>query len=158
GRRGARIGRRQSGGQGAEYKPGANPSVWKPRVMLPGVVPKGLFVLLACARSRRLAAGGGAFGFLGRSAMPLAAPEVTLANVAAMIKDASASIEARDRRIHALENSVNDVLLKMGRPHGGGGDAFGSDAREQAIGLLELKHLSSVQKRDVLNPLPQFSS
>src|SRR5215813_8254230 len=90
--------------------------------------------------------------------MPSAEPEVTLANVAAMIRSASDGIAERDKRIRALENSVNDVLLKMGRPHGGGGDAFGSDAREQAIGLLELKHLSSVQKRDVLNPLPQFSS
>jgi HK97 family phage major capsid protein len=85
-------------------------------------------------------------------------PEVTLANVAAMIRSASDGIEARDKRIRALENSVNDLLLKMGRPSGGGDfDAAGRDARESAIGLLEQKHCSVATKRDVSLPEPHFS-
>src|SRR5262245_17967361 len=84
-------------------------------------------------------------------------PEVTLANVAAMIRSASEGIEARDKRIRALENSVNDVLLKMGRPGGGDFNAAAVDARASAIGLLEQKHCSVATKRDVSLPGPNFS-
>src|SRR5262245_29051797 len=89
--------------------------------------------------------------------MPSAEPEVSLANVAAMIRSASEGIEARDKRIRALENSVNDLLKQMGRPHGGG-DAFGDvDERAQAIELLEQKHFAATTKRDVSLPEPSFS-
>ena len=84
-------------------------------------------------------------------------PEVTLANVAAMIRSASEGIEARDKRIRALEQSVNDLLLKMGRPGGGDFNAAGRDARESAIGLLEQKHCSVATKRDVSLPEQHFS-
>jgi HK97 family phage major capsid protein len=75
-------------------------------------------------------------------------PEVTLANVAAMIRSASEGIEARDKRIRALESSVNDLLLKMGRPSGGG-DGFGDvDERKSAVGLLEQRHYNRQTKHD----------
>jgi len=94
----------------------------------------------------------------GRSTMPSSEPEVSLANVAAMIRSASDGIAERDKRIRALENSVNDLLLKMGRP-GGGGDfnAAGLDERKSAISLLEQKHCSVATKRDVSLPEPNFS-
>jgi hypothetical protein len=74
-------------------------------------------------------------------------PEVTLANVAAMIRSASDGIAERDKRIRALENSVNDLLLKMGRPSGGGFDAD-VDERASAVGLLEQRFCYRQTKRD----------
>src|SRR5262245_18144819 len=86
-------------------------------------------------------------------------PDVTLANVLATIKDASAGTEARDRRIRALENSVNELLLKMGRPSGGGGGSFAGtlDERAKAVELLEQKQFAATTKRDVSLPEPDFS-
>jgi HK97 family phage major capsid protein len=79
--------------------------------------------------------------------MPSAEPEVSLANVAAMIRSASEGIEARDKRIRALENSVNELLLKMGRPSGGGFDAD-VDERASAVGLLEQRFYNRQTKHD----------
>jgi|SRR6516165_3697206 hypothetical protein len=45
-------------------------------------------------------------------------PETRLANILTEIKSASASLEARDARVRALEGSVNDLLRRVGRPSG----------------------------------------
>ena len=86
-------------------------------------------------------------------------PETLLANVLHEIKTASASIEQRDQvtksRLSALEHSVNDLMRKHGRP--GGGNGLETDARSQAIGLLETKLFNAQTKHDPSAPAPSFS-
>src|SRR5262249_14766450 len=79
---------------------------------------------------------------------PTREPEVALADIAAMIRSATEGIEARDKRIRALESSVNDLMKQLGRPHGGF-DGFGDvDERKSAIGLLEQRHYHRTTKHD----------
>jgi len=87
-------------------------------------------------------------------------PETLLANVLHEIRTANAHIDERDSatraRLSGLENSVNDLMKRMGRPTGG--NAFGeTDARKSAIGLLEQKHFAATTKRDASLPEPSFS-
>jgi hypothetical protein len=84
-------------------------------------------------------------------------PEVLLNNIMSEIKSATASLEARDRRVRALESSVNDLMRQMGRPHGGDGFDADIDERKSAIGLLEQKHFAATTKRDAFVPEPSFS-
>ena len=84
-------------------------------------------------------------------------PETLLANVLHEIRTANAHIDERDSatraRLSGLENSVNDLMKRMGRPTGG--NAFGeTDARKSAIGLLEQKHFAATTKRDASLPEP----
>jgi len=90
------------------------------------------------------------------SAAPRHENEVRLANILSEIKSATDSLEARDRRVRALEGTVNDLMRRMGRPSGGNGLGE-TDERSQAIGLLEQKHFATVTKRDALLPEPNFS-
>jgi HK97 family phage major capsid protein len=69
-------------------------------------------------------------------------------------------IEERDgvtrSRLSNLESSLNDVMRRMGRPHGGNG--FGDvDSRKSAIEMLRQKHFSSQTKIDPSLPPPDFS-
>jgi hypothetical protein len=86
-------------------------------------------------------------------------PETLLAKVLHEIKSATAQIDQRDQvtkfRLSALENSVNDLLRRAGRPSGGNG--HDTDARAQAIGLLEFKRDSVQTKHDASLPAPSFS-
>jgi hypothetical protein len=87
---------------------------------------------------------------------PTHEPEVRLADIAAMIRSASDGIEARDRRMRALEGTLNDLMKQVHRPRGG--NAFGdTDERAQAIGLLETKHFNAQTKHDPSAPAPSFS-
>src|SRR5262245_53100041 len=70
-------------------------------------------------------------------------PEILLNNILAEMRGATAQIDQRDgatrARLATLEGSVNDLLRKQGRPSGGNGSPE-TDARSQAIELLEQKH------------------
>src|SRR5262249_20215590 len=82
--------------------------------------------------------------------------EVRLANIINDIRAATESLEARDRRVRALEATVNDMLKRAGRPTGGNG--FGeTDERKSALELLRQKHFSTQTKVDPLVPEPSFS-
>src|SRR5262249_47676166 len=72
---------------------------------------------------------------------------------------ANPNIEQRDQvtrsRLNNLEASINDLMRRHGRP--GGGNGRDTDARAQAIGLLETKHFNAQTKHDPSAPAPNFS-
>jgi HK97 family phage major capsid protein len=87
-------------------------------------------------------------------------PETLMANLLHEVRSASAQLDQRDSatraRLSGLENSVNDLLRRAGRPTGGNG--FGeTDERKSALELLEQKHFNATTKRDALLPEPSFS-
>jgi len=86
-------------------------------------------------------------------------PETLLANVLHEIKSANSRLDERDAatrsRLNNLEASINDLMRKHGRPAGGNGHE--TDARSQAIGLLEQKYFATTTKTDPALPPPSFS-
>src|SRR5262245_49977482 len=86
-------------------------------------------------------------------------PETLLANVLHEVKSATTRIDERDSatrsRLNSLENSINDLMKRAGRPSGGNGRD--TDERAQAIEMLEQKFFATQTKRDVSLPAPSFS-
>src|SRR5215813_37399 len=93
--------------------------------------------------------------------MPAHEPEILLQNLLTEIRAASARIDERDSatksRLAGLEHSVNELMKRAGRPHGGNGLGE-TDSRAQAIELLKTKHFAGTTKHDPALPVPNFSS
>src|SRR5262245_63032336 len=87
-------------------------------------------------------------------------PEILLQNLLTEIRSATSRLDERDSatrsRLSSLENSVNDLMRRAGRPSGGNGRE--SDERAQAIGLLEQRFYNRQTKHDGMMVEPSFSS
>src|SRR5262245_9478322 len=88
-------------------------------------------------------------------------PETLLANVLAEVRSATAVLDQRDTstraRLNSLENSINDLMRRAGRPSGGNGLGE-TDERAQAIGLLQQRFYNRQTKHDGTMVEPSFSS
>jgi len=74
----------------------------------------------------------------------------SVTEVTAKIDRISADIAANATKVATLETAIDSLSKKVGRP---GGQEFSDEAnRKAAVGLLELKHLLRVPKRDVEHP------